>query len=225
MWVWRASGHAEPSPSSIVPHGRWVPARRSLRPRSTIWVIMRRTVNFLLNDSMQMLEAFDPTATLLDWLRIERRLTGTKEGCAEGDCGACTVLVGRLRQGVLRYEAINACIRFVATLDGCHIVTVEHLKASAGGLHPVQQAMVELHGSQCGFCTPGIIMSLMALWLSHDKAPSRERIEEALAGNLCRCTGYGPIVAALERAYEIAASAEDRFALERQDVARRLCAP
>jgi xanthine dehydrogenase small subunit len=184
---------------------------------------MRRTVNFLLNDSMQKLEAFDPTATLLDWLRIERRLTGTKEGCAEGDCGACTVLVGRLRQGVLRYEAINACIRFVASLDGCHVVTVEHLKASAGGLHPVQQAMVELHGSQCGFCTPGIIMSLMALWLSHDKAPSRERIEEALAGNLCRCTGYGPIVAALERAYEIAASAEDRFALERQDVARRLC--
>jgi xanthine dehydrogenase small subunit len=185
-------------------------------------MIMRRTVNFLLNDSMQSLEAFDPTMTLLDWLRIERRLTGTKEGCAEGDCGACTVLVGRLRQGVLRYEAINACIRFVATLDGCHVVTVEHLKASAGGLHPVQQAMVELHGSQCGFCTPGIIMSLMALWLSHDAPPSRERIEVALAGNLCRCTGYGPIVAALDRAYEIAAPSRDRLAEERKDVAHRL---
>ncbi|WP_413993803.1 xanthine dehydrogenase small subunit [Labrys okinawensis] len=185
-------------------------------------MIMRRTIKFLLNDRMQMLEGFDPTLTLLDWLRNERRLTGTKEGCAEGDCGACSVLVGRLRHGELRYEAINACIRFVATLDGCHVVTVEHLKKRSGGLHPVQQAMVELHGSQCGFCTPGIVMSLTALWLGHDTAPSRERIEEALAGNLCRCTGYGPIVAALGRAYEIEASSADRLAVERADVARKL---
>ncbi len=183
---------------------------------------MRRTVKFLLNDRLQTLEGFDPTLTLLDWLRNERRLTGTKEGCAEGDCGACTILVGRLRNGELRYEAINACIRFVATLDGCHVVTVEHLKTSAGGLHPVQQAMVELHGSQCGFCTPGIVMSLTALWLGHDTAPSRDRIEEALAGNLCRCTGYGPIVAALARAYEIEASSADRLAVGRGEVVRKL---
>ncbi|GLS19745.1 xanthine dehydrogenase small subunit [Labrys miyagiensis] len=185
-------------------------------------MIMRRTIKFLLNDRMQTLEGFDPTLTLLDWLRNECRLTGTKEGCAEGDCGACSVLVGRLRNGELRYEAINACIRFVAMLDGCHVVTVEHLKKRSGGLHPVQQAMVELHGSQCGFCTPGIVMSLTALWLGHDTAPSRERIEEALAGNLCRCTGYGPIVAALGRAYEIEAPSADRLAVERADVARKL---
>ncbi|CAM5774809.1 xanthine dehydrogenase small subunit [Labrys miyagiensis] len=183
---------------------------------------MRRTVKFLLNDRMQTLEGLDPTLTLLDWLRNECRLTGTKEGCAEGDCGACSVLVGRLRNGELRYEAINACIRFVATLDGCHVVTVEHLKKAAGGLHPVQQAMVELHGSQCGFCTPGIVMSLTALWLAHDTPPSHERIEEALAGNLCRCTGYGPIVAALDRAYEIEASGADRLLVERADIVRKL---
>jgi xanthine dehydrogenase small subunit len=209
-------------PSSIVPLGRSASHFQLPCRAQTVWMIMRATVNFLLNDDMQALEAIDPTLTLLDWLRLERRLTGTKEGCAEGDCGACTVLVGRLRQGALRYEAINACIRFVATLDACHVVTVEHLKASAGGLHPVQQALVELHGSQCGFCTPGIVMSMMALWLSHDEAPPRERVEEALAGNLCRCTGYGPIVAALARAYEIAGAASDRLVSERAAVAQRL---
>ena len=185
---------------------------------------MRRTVNFLLNDELRTLSAIDPTTTLLDWLRLDQRLTGTKEGCAEGDCGACTVLVGRLHHGVLRYEAINTCIRFVATLDACHVVTVEHLKAVSCGLHPVQQAMVELHGSQCGFCTPGIVMSLTALWLSHDIAPPRERIEEALAGNLCRCTGYGPIVAALGRAYEIGAPAQDALRQRRETTAARLTA-
>lgn len=188
---------------------------------------MRRTVRFLLNDRQFSLEGFDPTLTLLDWLRNERRLIGTKEGCAEGDCGACTVLVGRLRQEgggktELRYEAINACIRFLATLDGCHIVTVEHLKKAGGGLHPVQQAMVELHGSQCGFCTPGIVMSLTALWLGAAEAPSRERIEEALAGNLCRCTGYGPIVSALDRAYEIEATSADSLNVGRVEIARKL---
>lgn len=185
---------------------------------------MRRTVRFLLNDRQFSLEGFDPTLTLLDWLRNEQRLVGTKEGCAEGDCGACTVLVGRLRDGELRYEAINACIRFVATLDGCHVVTVEHLKKASGGLHPVQQAMVELHGSQCGFCTPGIVMSLTALWLGSAQAPSRERIEVALAGNLCRCTGYGPIVSALGRAYEIEASNTDSLYVGRAETAAKLAA-
>jgi xanthine dehydrogenase small subunit len=185
---------------------------------------MRRTVNFLLNDQTISLDAVDPTMTLLDWLRIRQRLTGTKEGCGEGDCGACTVLVGRLRQGALRYEAINSCIRFVAVLDACHVVTVEHLKAVTGYAHPVQRAMTELHGSQCGFCTPGIVMSLMALWLNNAHAPAQSRIEDGLAGNLCRCTGYGPILAALERAYEIASPSADPLVAGRAAITERLAA-
>ncbi|WP_324133357.1 xanthine dehydrogenase small subunit [Bosea sp. (in: a-proteobacteria)] len=159
---------------------------------------MRDTLRFLLGDELIEIAACDPTLTVLDWLRLERRLTGSKEGCAEGDCGACTVAVGRLDGGRLRYEAINACIRFLPTLDGCQVLTIEHLKGPDGSLHPVQQAMVDCHGSQCGFCTPGIVMSLFALWLNED-APSVARIEDALAGNLCRCTGYEPIIAAAQR--------------------------
>jgi len=159
---------------------------------------MRDTLRFLLGDELIEIAACDPTLTVLDWLRLERRLTGSKEGCAEGDCGACTVVVGRLDGGRLRYEAINACIRFLPTLDGCQVLTIEHLKGPDGSLHPVQQAMVDCHGSQCGFCTPGIVMSLFALWLNED-APSVSRIEDALAGNLCRCTGYEPIIAAAQR--------------------------
>ena len=156
---------------------------------------MRDRVRFYLGDELIELAGVDPTLSVLDWLRLERRLTGTKEGCAEGDCGACTVVVGRLDGEALRYEAINACIRFLPTLDGCQLLTIEHLKRPDGTLHPVQQALVEHHGSQCGFCTPGIVMSLFALWLSGEPA-SRQRIKDALAGNLCRCTGYEPIVQA-----------------------------
>lgn len=167
---------------------------------------MRDTLRFLLGDELIEIAACDPTLTVLDWLRLERRLTGSKEGCAEGDCGACTVVVGRLDRGQLRYEAINACIRFLPTLDGCQMLTIEHLKGEDGSLHPVQQAMVDCHGSQCGFCTPGIVMSLFALWLNED-APSVSRIEDALAGNLCRCTGYEPIIAAAQR---MSAGGDDR---------------
>ncbi|AFL53284.1 xanthine dehydrogenase small subunit [Sinorhizobium fredii] len=159
------------------------------------------SIRFILNDTEVALSDVAPAATLLDYLRLERRLTGTKEGCAEGDCGACTVLVGRLAGDSenLVYETVNSCIRFVGSLNATHIVTVEHLAASDGTLHPVQQAMVDYHGSQCGFCTPGIVMSLYALWLTNDN-PSRAAIEKALQGNLCRCTGYEPIVRAAEAA-------------------------
>ncbi|MEK1928257.1 MAG: xanthine dehydrogenase small subunit [Pararhizobium sp.] len=155
------------------------------------------SIRFILNDRDIALTSVSPTGTLLDFLRLERRLTGTKEGCAEGDCGACTVLVGRLRGDDLIYESVNACIRFTGSLNATHVVTVEHLAAKDGTLHPVQQAMVDYHGSQCGFCTPGIVMSLYGLWLSKDN-PGRAAIEKALQGNLCRCTGYEPIVKAAE---------------------------
>lgn len=159
---------------------------------------MSAAIRFILNGEEVTFKDFGPTETLLDYLRLKRRLTGTKEGCAEGDCGACTVLVGRLTDQGLRYESVNACIRFMGSLHGTHVVTVEYLAGKDGALHPVQQAMVDCHGSQCGFCTPGFVMSLYGLWLSNEK-PDRAEIESALQGNLCRCTGYEPIVKAAEQ--------------------------
>src|SRR5690606_12337960 len=139
----------------------------------------RTSIRFLLNDRTVELSGFAPDLTLLDWLRIDRRLTGTKEGCAEGDCGACTVLVGRLDNGILSYESINACIRFVGSLDATHVVTVEHLNRPDGGLSAVQQAMIDNHGSQCGFCTPGIVASLHGLWLA-EAGPTAAGTERTL---------------------------------------------
>ena len=152
-------------------------------------------IRFILNDEEISLTDIKPDTTLLDWLRLERRLRGSKEGCAEGDCGACTVLVGRLLDDEIIYESVTACIRFVGSLHGTHVVTIEHLRGKDGILHPVQQAMVDHHGSQCGFCTPGFVMSLYGLWM-RDPDPSQSAIEKALQGNLCRCTGYAPIIRA-----------------------------
>ncbi|MBV9738342.1 MAG: xanthine dehydrogenase small subunit [Hyphomicrobiales bacterium] len=154
----------------------------------------RNILRFIDGEELRELSGFDPTITILDWLRLDERRMGTKEGCAEGDCGACTVVIGTARAGKMAYRAMNACIAPLASLDGRHLITVEHLKRG-GKLHPVQQSMIDHHGSQCGFCTPGIVMSLFALWLNENDA-SEERIEDALAGNLCRCTGYVPIIAA-----------------------------
>jgi len=169
----------------------------------------RSTVRFLLGDRLQEIGKVDPTMTVLDWLRLKKMLHGTKEGCAEGDCGACTVVIGRLDGDVIRYEAINACIRFLPTLDGCHLLTVEHLRLPDGSLHPVQQAMVDCHGSQCGFCTPGFVMSLFALYLN-EVQPGDDRVRDALAGNLCRCTGYAPIIAAARRMYALGGPRDGR---------------
>ena len=152
-------------------------------------------IRFILNDEEVTLTDVRPDATLLDWLRLERRLRGSKEGCAEGDCGACTVLVGRLSGDEVIYDSVTACIRFVGSLHGTHVVTVEHLRGKDGIMHPVQQAMVDHHGSQCGFCTPGFVMSLYGLWM-RDPNPNQQAIEKALQGNLCRCTGYAPIIRA-----------------------------
>ena len=181
----------------------------------------RSTVRFLLGDRLQEIGEIDPTMTLLDWLRLEKRMNGSKEGCAEGDCGACTVAVGRLDGDRVRYEAINACIRFLPTLDGCHLLTVEHLRRADGGLHPVQQAMVDCHGSQCGFCTPGFVMSLFALYLN-EASPDEGLIRDALAGNLCRCTGYAPILAAARRMYELGDRGADRLVMTAEEFRQRL---
>ncbi len=183
----------------------------------------RNEIRFLLNGAPVVLRDLQAQDTLLDYLRLERRLTGTKEGCAEGDCGACTVLVGRLCEGALVYETVNACIRFVASLDGCHVVTIEHLRGAEGGLHPVQQAMVDAHGSQCGFCTPGIVMSLYALWM-HAPEPTDEQIEVALQGNLCRCTGYEPIFKAARAAGTLGKPEADPLLAERAMVTAALAA-
>jgi xanthine dehydrogenase small subunit len=181
----------------------------------------RTQIHFVLNDRDITLESVGASDTLLDFLRIDRRLTGTKEGCAEGDCGACTVLVGRLQDGKLRYEPINACIRLLASLDGCHVVSVEYLSGINGKLHPVQQAMVDHHGSQCGFCTPGFVMSLYALWMGNPD-PSETDIETALQGNLCRCTGYEPIIKAAKAATRLGSPAEDALTREREAMTAKL---
>jgi xanthine dehydrogenase small subunit len=159
------------------------------------------TVRFALDGEIVALDNVDPTRTVLQYLREDCGRTGTKEGCAEGDCGACTVVVGELVGNGVRFRAINSCIQFVPTLDGKELITVESLKSADGALHPVQRAMVDCHGSQCGFCTPGFVMSLFALYKSAE-SPSRDEINDALAGNLCRCTGYRPIVDAAQKMYE-----------------------
>ena len=180
----------------------------------------RDRIRFLRNGKAVEVQEFAPRTTLLDYLRLQERSVGTKEGCAEGDCGACTVVLGRVKHGRIVYEPVNSCIVLLGQADGAEIVTVEDL-ADETGLHPVQTAMVEHHGSQCGFCTPGIVMSLFALYHEAPRPVSRETINDALAGNLCRCTGYRPIVdAALS---VCAAPASDKFAgARRSDTAGRL---
>ena len=184
---------------------------------------LRSDIRFLLGDEERSLRGVDPQMTVLEYLRLSERKVGTKEGCAEGDCGACTVVLGEPDgEGGMAYRTVNACIQFVPTLDGKQLLTVEHLKSTDGTLHPVQQAMVDTHGSQCGFCTPGFVMSLYQLWLDGGE-DDRASINDALAGNLCRCTGYGPIIEAARKAGGVAAndSAEQK---RRADIAAKLTA-
>ncbi|MGY2233757.1 xanthine dehydrogenase small subunit [Pseudomonas gingeri] len=160
-------------------------------------------IQFLLNQELRSEHALDPNLTVLNYLREHLGKPGTKEGCASGDCGACTVVVGELHtddSGTerIRYRSLNSCLTFVSSLHGKQLISVEDLKHQ-GQLHSVQKAMVECHGSQCGFCTPGFVMSLFALQ-KNSEAPDSHKAHEALAGNLCRCTGYRPILAAAEQA-------------------------
>jgi xanthine dehydrogenase small subunit len=153
---------------------------------------VRSSIRFLRRGRVVELTHVPPMQTVLDYLRLDEKSMGTKEGCNEGDCGACTVAVGEMRHGRVTYSPINACICLVGQLDGKELVTVDDL-AAGGELHPVQEAMVENHASQCGFCTPGFVMSLFTLYHEGRKA-SRAAVVDHIAGNLCRCTGYKPIV-------------------------------
>jgi len=180
---------------------------------------MRDSIRFLKGGEIVELENVGPTETVLDYLRLRSRETGTKEGCGEGDCGACTVALGRLVEGKLVYQPVNSCIQLLGMIDGAELVTVEDLSKD-GRLHPVQSAMVACHGSQCGFCTPGFIMSLFTLYHAHGKEKSRKTVTEWLAGNLCRCTGYRPIVdAALDACFDVA---DDAFSWRANDTREQL---
>ena len=156
---------------------------------------MADPIRFILNDQPVELDGVSPMTTLLDWLREHRGLTGTKEGCAEGDCGACTVV---LERGDGRHEAINSCIALLGQIDGQSVRTIEGLRGPHGAPHPVQTAMAESDATQCGFCTPGFVMSAYAFAAGGEK-PDLDTIHDALAGNLCRCTGYRPIVEAMTK--------------------------
>ncbi len=158
-------------------------------------------LRFQLNGRWRAESAISPTTTLLDYLRLNARLTGTKEGCAEGDCGACTVVVGLPQDdGRMAWRAVNSCLVLVPQVDGLPVITVEGLAQPDGTLHSVQQSLVEADATQCGFCTPGFAMAMFAfaheLKESGGETRDDETIHEALAGNLCRCTGYKPIVEA-----------------------------
>ncbi|MEW6982090.1 xanthine dehydrogenase small subunit [Colwelliaceae bacterium 6471] len=184
------------------------------------------SVRFLLNHEEVLLDNVDPNLTVLQYLRDIRCQSGTKEGCASGDCGACTVVIAELspesgsakNNSALTYKSINSCITFVGSLHGKQLITVENLK-QGNKLHHVQQAFVDQHGSQCGFCTPGFVMSAFALHKENDR-PDREQVVEALAGNLCRCTGYKSIIDAAMSSSKDAE--QDSFAQQYQQTIAQL---
>lgn len=180
---------------------------------------MRDYIQFLLDGEVVRESHLDPTMTVLQYLRERRMQTGTKEGCAEGDCGACTVVLGELIDGKIRSRSVNACILFMGTLDGKELRTVESL-GTPDTPHEIQQLVAEKHGSQCGFCTPGIVMSLYALQ-AEGTEKTRESIDEALAGNLCRCTGYGPIIdaaIAMDSAQEVVDNSRQLRGLQHEEL-------
>jgi xanthine dehydrogenase small subunit len=170
---------------------------------------MARVIEFILNGERRSVSGVAPTMTVLDWLRTDEFACGTKEGCAEGDCGACTVVLGEAANGRMRYRAVNSCLVMMGQLAGKHVLTVEGLADADGTPHPVQQALVETDGSQCGFCTPGFVMAMFAFFHAGEGVDDDATIHDMLAGNLCRCTGYRPIVDAVKQAATVDG---DRFA-------------
>ena len=170
-------------------------------------------IEFVHRGQVVSLRNVPPTRTLLELLREDLRLSATKEGCGEGDCGACTVVLGQLdSQGHLQYRAVNACIRLAHSINGMALWTAQDLVTADGSLHPVQEAMVQSHGSQCGFCTPGFVMSLFAVYqnqVCQGQAVTRQGAQQALSGNLCRCTGYRPILQAAQTMAELPVVRQD----------------
>ncbi len=177
------------------------------------------TVKFLLNDKILEINNPDPNQTILNYIRTELKKTGTKEGCAEGGCGACTVVLGELVNGEVKYSAINSCISFVPSLNGKQLLIVEDLVSNDGKLHPVQDAMVKFHGSQCGFCTPGFVMSLFSMF-KNNKSYDGELIKDSISGNLCRCTGYRPIIDAAKSLNKV--DKKDEFSKNKSKVIKLL---
>lgn len=178
---------------------------------------MVEPIRFYFRNAVRSIDQAPLVRTVLQHLREDLHCTGTKEGCAEGDCGACTVVIGELVDGAVQMKAVNSCIQLLPTLDGKALFTVEDLQQASGVLHPVQQAMVDCHGSQCGFCTPGFVMSLWVQYLDRadDAAPlSRQQIDDTLSGNLCRCTGYRPIIDAAQRMLTLPPVHFDRAVIE-----------
>ena len=176
-------------------------------------------VKFVLNNEICELNNPDPNQTILNFIRTKLKKTGTKEGCAEGGCGACTVVLGELKKNEIIYKAINACIAFIPTLQGKQLLVVEDLVTEKGDLHPVQKAMVKYHASQCGFCTPGFVMSLFSMYKNHNSY-NNELIKDSIAGNLCRCTGYRPIIDAAKSLNKIDKS--DQFTKNKKNIIKLL---
>jgi xanthine dehydrogenase small subunit len=175
-----------------------------------------QTIRLVRRGELVSLTNVAPDRTLLEVLREDLGCTGTKEGCGEGDCGACTVVIAEPHDGGLRYRAINSCIRLAHSVDGMALWTVEDLAADDGSLHPAQEAMVQAHGSQCGFCTPGFVMSLFGMYQNHvcqGRPVTRELAQEELSGNLCRCTGYRPILDAAQQMGQLPRMAVDEQAI------------
>ena len=179
--------------------------------------MIKNEIEFILNDELIKINNVDTNVSVLNYLRIDKRLTGTKEGCASGDCGACTAIIAELTNNKLEYKAINTCIMFLYSLHGKQLITVEHLSNSK--LHPVQQSMVDNHASQCGFCTPGFVMSMFGMYKDKVK-PSNQNIDEYLAGNLCRCTGYNSIKKAAKKMYSY--GRKDKFSKNENKIIKLL---
>ena len=150
-------------------------------------------IEFVFQNKVHQILNPDPNETVLNFVRSNLKKTGTKEGCAEGGCGACTIVLGELKNNKILYKSINSCITFVPVLNGKQLILIENLTSENGKLHSVQNAMVDYHGSQCGFCTPGFVMSMFAMF-KNNKSINNEIINDSLSGNLCRCTGYRPII-------------------------------
>ena len=150
-------------------------------------------IKFVWENKIFTIKNPDPNETILNYVRLNLKKTGTKEGCAEGGCGACTIVLGEIENNKIIYKAINSCISFLPSLEGKQLILVEDLIADNGSLHVVQDAMIKHHGSQCGFCTPGFVMSLFAMYKNFNSY-NKEKIQDSISGNLCRCTGYRPII-------------------------------